>query len=85
MYKVEFTPQGLKDITKLDKLISGRIVKKIEWLSQSLDIVTPQPLKGKFQGIYKLVVGDWRVLYSADFIKKVITVHTIGHRSNIYK
>jgi len=36
-YKVDFTPQALEDISKLDRTVTGRITKKIEWLSESLD------------------------------------------------
>jgi mRNA-degrading endonuclease RelE of RelBE toxin-antitoxin system len=35
--------------------------------------------------MFKLVVGDWRIIYTADFINKLITVHLIGHRREVYK
>ncbi len=84
-YKVDFTPQALEDISKLDRTVITRITKKIEWLSESLDVVSPQALKGKFHGMFKLVIGDWRAIYTADFSNKTITVHLIGHRKEIYK
>jgi len=84
-YKVDFTPQAFEDISKLDRSVIERITKKIEWLSESFDAVSPQALKGKFHGMFKLVVGDWRVIYTADFRNKIITVHLIGHRKEIYK
>ncbi len=85
IYKVEFTPQGLDDISKLDKSVVKRIIQKIEWLAKNLDIIIPQLLKGEFKGMYKLVIGDWRVLYTADFKEKIITIHILGHRKDIYK
>jgi mRNA-degrading endonuclease RelE of RelBE toxin-antitoxin system len=36
-YKVDFTPQALEDISKLDRTVIERITKKIEWLSESFD------------------------------------------------
>ena len=84
-YKVDFTPQALADISKLDRTAITRITKKIEWLSESLDVVSHQALKGKFDGMFKLVIGDWRAIYTADFSNKTITVHLIGHRKEIYK
>jgi len=84
-YKVDFTPQALEDLSKLDKAVIERITKKIDWLSESLDVVSPQTLKGKFHNMFKLVVGDWRIIYTADFADKIITVHLIGHRREIYK
>jgi mRNA interferase RelE/StbE len=84
-YKVDFTPQALEDISKIDRTAIGRITKKIEWLSENLDVVSPQALKGKFHGMFKLVIGDWRAIYTADFSNKTITFHLMGHRKEIYK
>lgn len=84
-YKVDFTTQALENISKLNKTVIERIAKKVEWLSESLDVVSPQALKGKFHNMFKLVVGDWRVIYTADFANRIITVHLIGHRKEIYK
>jgi mRNA interferase RelE/StbE len=84
-YKVDFTPQALENISKLDRTVIERIAKKVEWLSENLDVVSPETLKGKFHNMFKLVVGDWRVIYTADFANKIITVHLIGHRKEIYK
>lgn len=84
-YKVDFTPQAFQDISRLDRVVSERVVKKVDWLSQNIELINPQALKGKFQGMFKLVVGDWRVIYTADFANKLITVHLVGHRKEIYK
>ena len=84
-YKVDFTPQALEDISKLDRAIAERITNKIEWLSRNLDVISPLALKGKFHDMFKLVTGDWRVIYTIDFTNKIVTVHLIGHRREIYK
>ena len=85
MYSVNFSSYALDNISKLDKTVSGRILKKIEWLSTHFDAIIPQPLKGKFHGIYKLIVGDWRVLYTFSTTDRTITIHLVGHRKDIYK
>ena len=51
-YKVDFTPQALEDISKLDRAVIERITEKIEWLSESLDMISPQALKGKLHGTW---------------------------------
>ena len=84
-YKVDFTPQAFQDLSKLDRVVSERVIKKVDWLSQNIELINPQTLKGKLQGMFKLVVGDWRVIYTADFSNKLITVHLVGHRKEIYK
>jgi len=84
-YKVDFTLQALEDVSKLDRTVVERIMKKIDWLSEGLDVISPQALKGKFHGMFKLVIGDWRVIYTPDFANKSITIHLVGHRREIYK
>jgi mRNA interferase RelE/StbE len=84
-YKTDFTPQALDDLSKLDRGIAESVIKRVEWVSQNIEVINPQALKGKFQGMFKLVVGDWRVVYTADFSNKLITIHLIGHRKEIYK
>jgi len=84
-YRVDFTSQAFEDISKLDRVVSERIIKRIGWLSENIEFINPQALKGKFQGMFKLVVGDWRIIYTADFTNKLICVHLIGHRREVYK
>jgi mRNA interferase RelE/StbE len=85
MYSVEFTPQALDDITRLDKPVAARVVKKIQWLAENFEGIIPLPLKGRLRGVYKLIIGDWRVFYTADTDSKCLTIHLVGHRSEIYK
>ena len=84
-YKVDFTPQALEDTSKLDRNVIERVMKKIEWLSENLDSISPIALKRKFHRTFKLVIGNWRVIYTPDFANKAITIHLIGHRKEIYK
>ena len=48
MYSVEFSSHALDHVSRLDKAVSDRIIKKIEWLAAHFDAIIPQPLKGKF-------------------------------------
>ncbi|HHT9119996.1 MAG TPA: type II toxin-antitoxin system RelE family toxin [Candidatus Hypogeohydataceae bacterium YC41] len=98
--KVNFTPKGREGLGRLDKAVAQRILEKIRWLSQNVNNIHPTPLKGKYTEVCKLRVGDWRVLYtigseekllSEPFskksysIEKVITIHLVKHRREIYR
>ncbi|MDN5940459.1 MAG: type II toxin-antitoxin system RelE/ParE family toxin [Nitrospira sp.] len=85
MFHVEFTPQALEDLSQLDRGIANRIVAKVQWLAKQYDHVQHETLTGRFAGLYKLRVGDWRVLYTTDPTKFIMTVHVIAHRSTVYK
>jgi len=53
-YRVDFTLQALEDVSKLDRIISERVIKRLEWLSQNIELINPQALKGKFKACSSL-------------------------------
>lgn len=83
-YKQEYEPEAIAALAKLAQSVCDRILKKINWLACNLDQITPQPLTGNLVGLYKLRVGDYRVLYSFSSEERIITIHLIGHRREIY-
>jgi mRNA interferase RelE/StbE len=42
-----------------------------------------KPLTGKLKGLWRLRVGDWRVIYEIEGSKVII--YTIGNRKDVYK
>ena len=86
MYEVEFTPEAEDDLSRMSKAIAQRILKKIRWLAENFEMVTPEPLSGEFKGLYKLRVGDHRVLYTfGQNERKVLIIHLVKHRREAYK
>ena len=85
VYQVIILPKAFEDLSKIDNTVAKRITDKLTWLSENIENMTPLSLKGDFSGLYKLKVGDWRIIYDIDHKKKVITVHKIGHRKEIYR
>jgi mRNA interferase RelE/StbE len=67
---------------KLPQAEAGRILEHIE------EELSRQPayhpvLKGRFTGLRKLRIGDYRVIYA--ILGDDIIVLRIGHRGNVYK
>ena len=86
MFDVNFTREAEDDLSRLSKPVAQRILKKIKWLAENFESVTPEPLTGEFKGLYKLRTGDYRTLYTFYKIdEKVITIHLIKHRREVYK
>lgn len=83
-YNVEFTLEAIDGLERLTSAIQERILSKIRWLSENLDNLTPQSLSADLSGLFKLRVGDYRIVYSFDTNKQCITVHKVGHRRDIY-
>ena len=84
-YNVELRPEALEDLKAIDSVVVDRVLKKLDWLKENFEILTPKSLKGDYKGLFKLRVGDYRVLYTCDKKQKLISVHLIGHRRDIYK
>jgi mRNA interferase RelE/StbE len=83
-YKVEFTATGIENLEELSLPIQERMLRKILWLSENFEEVSPQSLSANLSGLFKLRVGDYRMIYSFDSEIKLITVHKIGHRRDVY-
>jgi len=84
-YKVNILPPAIADLKRVDKEIAQRVINKIHWLADNFDEIIPEILHHNLKGLFKLRVGDWRIIYSVDHQRKTITIHLIGHRREIYK
>ena len=67
--------EGLKIKKSLDELLQDPI-------NPSVNIKLLQP---KSNERYRLRVGKWRIIYSLDVSNKIILVHRVGLRKDIYK
>jgi mRNA interferase RelE/StbE len=85
MYQVNFTPTAESDLSHLDKPIIKRVLKKLHWLAENFETITPEKLSGEFKSVFKLRVGDYRILYTFNRKKQQIIVHFVRHRREIYK
>lgn len=85
MHKLVFSLEGRASLSSLDKGIAQRVLDKLKWLIQNIGSITPIPLRGDLSGLYKLRVGDWRVIYEVNYDERIIVVHKFGHRKEVYK
>lgn len=83
-YQVEFQSEAIAGLSALTSTVQKRLLRKIHWLSENFDEIIPLPLSADLSGLFKLRVGDYRVIYSFDAEVLVITIHKIGHRRDIY-
>ncbi|MDI6803686.1 MAG: type II toxin-antitoxin system RelE/ParE family toxin [Bacteroidota bacterium] len=83
-YTVEFLDDAIEDLRHIDKTITHRKMVRIKSLAENFDLIKPISLKGKLAGLLKLRVGDYRVIYQIIRKEKVIMIHAVGHRKDIY-
>jgi mRNA interferase RelE/StbE len=84
-YQVNFSPEAESSLRNLDKQVAQRILSRIKWLSQHVEYVNHKALTGNLRGVYKLRVGDYRVIYELKRNIARLIIRFIGHRSEIYK
>lgn len=85
MYRVRFLDTASKQLAVLDKPVARRIVERVQWLAENLADANLEALTGDFEGLFKLRVGDYRVVYEPIHDEQLIIVHAIGHRREIYR
>ncbi len=85
MYDVLVLDAAEEDLAGLDRLVARRIVRRVEWLAEHFDEITPQLLSGELSGFFKLRIGDYRVIYRAVKSDNLIIIHRVGHRREVYR
>ena len=85
-YRLLFLKEAAEEFKSLDKAVQRIIKEKLELLAEDPDRLKNniKPLKGKYRGLYRLRVGNYRVIYRLDREQIVIIIVRIGHRGEIY-
>jgi mRNA interferase RelE/StbE len=85
VYRVRVLETAIRELARLDKPVGRRIVERIRWLAANPEAIGREPLADDLTGLYKLRVGDYRVLYEILHDEQTIVIHAIGHRRDIYR
>lgn len=84
-WRVEYAPRAAKAMRKLDKSMARRIFDGVERLATLEDPTTScKALSGPMAGLWRLRVGDYRVILDIRRGEVVIVALDLGHRSTIY-
>lgn len=81
MYKIIVKKKAQKFIDKLPEKEKIRIVSEIQRLPNGEDI---KPLKGH-KGLYRLRVGNYRIIYTVDHGQLIVFVIDADNRGDVYK
>lgn len=87
-YRVEFDPDALKDLKKLDRPVQQRLLGFLKSRVGLLDDPRElgEPLSGAALGNYwKYRVGDWRIICDIQDTRIVVRVLRLGNRREIYR
>jgi mRNA interferase RelE/StbE len=82
-YALTFRPAALRALRKLDRQIAERIKAATEALQDD-----PRPPGAKMltgsHGLWRIRIGDYRVVYTVDDQQRLVRVAAAGHRRDVY-
>ena len=79
-FRIIWDEKAYDSLNKLEPIISRRIHKKIDELSENPFSKDIKKLKGSDD--FRLRIGDYRVIFSIE--QNTIQILKVGHRKNIY-
>ena len=82
-YVVEVKPSAGKELENLPNNVLARAVRKMESLAQDPRPAGCTKLKG-YRDLWRVRVGDWRILYLIDDSAQLVSVTRIAHRREVY-
>jgi mRNA interferase RelE/StbE len=85
MYQIIISESALKQLRKIQKPAVKKIGTAIDSLSENPRPVGNKKLKGTQEGLYRIRIGDYRVIYAIEDKIQVVDIRQIGHRKDIYR
>ena len=81
-WSIQWTDQGLRDLSRLDRTIARRVVAKLEQATRD-PLRFFRRLVGRDD--YKLRIGDYRLLAVISMETRAILVERVDHRPRVYE
>ena len=83
-YNIQAKPSVQKDLRPLTKELVARIMTQIEGL-ESTPIPKNSVKLSTAERLYRIRVGNYRIVYEVDHDARLITIHYIRHRREVYR
>lgn len=83
-YHVRFTKRAAKELSKLPRTAQERIAAAVDGLKEEPRPAGVTKLSGDAE-LYRIRVGDYRVLYGIEDDVLLVLVVRVGHRRDVYR
>jgi len=84
MYKVVIGRSAEKDLAKLSKKVLLPISNAIDALEENPRPAGCKKLKGATENLWRIRVGDYRIIYAIADEVQIVDVRKVGHRKDVY-
>ncbi len=83
-YSINFKPSVEKDLRRLPWTVVSRVLARVEDLK--VDPLPRQAIKvSGAERLYRLRMGDYRIVYEVDVEATTIIIHYVRHRREVYR
>ena len=82
-YTIRLKSSARKELEALSDILFERIDSKIQDLSEAPRPTGCKKLQGQ-QGLWRIRIGDYRVVYSIHDIVRTVEILRVAHRSEVY-
>jgi len=83
-YELEISRTAERQIRKLDRQARQRILRAVSALAEEPRPPGSRKLTGS-EDVFRIRVGDYRVLYSVEHRRLIVIVFKVGHRRDVYR
>lgn len=83
-YEIRWKKSAISDLHRIDKQYISRIIRAIEALVTNPFTHQSKKLQGA-EHIYRLRVGDFRIVYEVNSTTKTIIIYHVRYRKDIYR
>ncbi len=85
-YRVEFKKSAKKEFDRLPLRIQGKVIEALKLLSESpfSELLQIKKIRGG-ESLYRIRVGDYRLVYEVQTAVLWVIVIKIGHRREVYR
>lgn len=84
MLDIAYSNQAKKLIKKADKILAKRLLDEIESLTEKPFTKDTKPVEGYKEKVFRVRVGDYRILYEVDYQNNKLGIIKIDNRSKVY-
>ncbi|MDE3018476.1 MAG: type II toxin-antitoxin system RelE/ParE family toxin [Nitrospirota bacterium] len=84
-FQLTYRPEVTADLASIDATTAQRLLDKTKWLASNVGNLRHEPLTADLPDLSKYAVGDWRILYSINRDERLVSIHWIAHRRDLYQ
>jgi mRNA interferase RelE/StbE len=82
-FNISYSNRSKKFLNKADKVLVKRLIEKIEKLRENPIIHDTKTVEGS-KSLFRVRVGDYRILYEVDYKNNLIGIIKIDKRPRVY-